>query len=119
MLQYNLVHISAGDLLREQVKLGTAAGKKAQDFMDKGMLVRSQRPCCIQQHHSPACVQRRAQRDAARQWSEDKLALRMSPTGARRGGCGDGEEPSRAARRAVKRLASRRLPTQRVASRSY
>eukprot|EP00879_Flechtneria_rotunda_P021253 GHRR01022391.1.p1 GENE.GHRR01022391.1~~GHRR01022391.1.p1 ORF type:complete len:229 (+),score=76.21 GHRR01022391.1:387-1073(+) len=37
--KYNLVHISVGDLLREQVKQGTPAGKKAQDFMDRGALV--------------------------------------------------------------------------------
>ncbi len=37
--QYNLVHISVGDLLRDQVKQGTAAGKRAKDFMDKGVLV--------------------------------------------------------------------------------
>lgn len=39
-LQYNLVHISVGDLLRDEVKNGTPAGKKAKDFMDKGVLVR-------------------------------------------------------------------------------
>ena len=33
------MHISAGDLLREQVALGTPAGVKAKDFMDKGVLV--------------------------------------------------------------------------------
>jgi hypothetical protein len=37
--QYNLVHISVGDLLRDQVKMGTPAGKKAKDFMDRGVLV--------------------------------------------------------------------------------
>lgn len=37
--KYGLVHISAGDLLREQVALGTDAGKRAKDFMDRGVLV--------------------------------------------------------------------------------
>ncbi|KIY93766.1 adenylate kinase 3 [Monoraphidium neglectum] len=37
--KYGLVHISAGDLLREQVALGTAAGKRAKDFMERGVLV--------------------------------------------------------------------------------
>eukprot|EP00877_Chromochloris_zofingiensis_P006309 jgi/Chrzof1/1931/Cz10g26210.t1 len=37
--QYGLVHISVGDLLREQVSLGTAAGKRARDFMEQGVLV--------------------------------------------------------------------------------
>lgn len=37
--QYGMVHISVGDLLREEVKNGTAAGKRAKDFMDAGALV--------------------------------------------------------------------------------
>lgn len=37
--QYGFCHISVGDLLREQVAKGTPAGKKAKDFMDKGLLV--------------------------------------------------------------------------------
>lgn len=37
--KYGLVHISVGDLLRDEVKNGTAAGTKAKDFMDKGLLV--------------------------------------------------------------------------------
>jgi len=37
--KYNLVHISVGDLLRDEVKNGTPAGKKAKEFMDKGVLV--------------------------------------------------------------------------------
>lgn len=38
-LQYKLVHISVGDILRDEVKNGTPAGKKAKDFMDRGVLV--------------------------------------------------------------------------------
>lgn len=38
-VQYGLVHISVGDLLREQVADGTEAGKKAKGFMDTGNLV--------------------------------------------------------------------------------
>lgn len=38
-LQYGLVHISVGDLLRDEVARGSAIGKKAKDFMDKGVLV--------------------------------------------------------------------------------
>lgn len=37
--KFGLVHISVGDLLREQVAKGTPAGKKAQDYMNKGVLV--------------------------------------------------------------------------------
>jgi hypothetical protein len=37
--QYNLIHISVGDILREEVKNGTPAGTRAKDFMDKGLLV--------------------------------------------------------------------------------
>lgn len=35
----NLLHLSSGDLLREAVKAGTAAGIKAKSFMDQGVLV--------------------------------------------------------------------------------
>ena len=35
----NIVHISAGDLLRAEVSAGTEAGKTAKKFMDEGQLV--------------------------------------------------------------------------------
>ncbi len=38
-LQFGLVHISVGDLLRAEVEAGTPAGRKAQQFMDAGNLV--------------------------------------------------------------------------------
>ena len=38
-MQHGLVHVSAGDLLRAEVQAGTAAGKKAKEFMDEGNLV--------------------------------------------------------------------------------
>lgn len=34
-----MVHISVGDLLREEVKKGTPAGQQAKDFMNRGALV--------------------------------------------------------------------------------
>jgi len=37
--RYGVVHISTGDILRENVKAGTDLGKKAKDFMDRGALV--------------------------------------------------------------------------------
>ncbi|MBI5417240.1 adenylate kinase [Candidatus Poribacteria bacterium] len=37
--RYNIPQISTGDILREAVKGKTSLGQKAQDFMDKGMLV--------------------------------------------------------------------------------
>ncbi|KAJ6819157.1 adenylate kinase, chloroplastic-like isoform X4 [Iris pallida] len=37
--KYGLVHISAGDLLRAEVAAGTENGKRAKDYMEKGMLV--------------------------------------------------------------------------------
>ena len=38
-LQYGLVHISAGDLLRAEIATGTENGKQAKEFMEKGQLV--------------------------------------------------------------------------------
>lgn len=37
--QYNIVHISTGDLFRENIKNQTELGKKAQEYMNKGELV--------------------------------------------------------------------------------
>ena len=37
--KYNIVQISTGDMLREEVKLGTQLGKAAKSIMDKGNLV--------------------------------------------------------------------------------
>lgn len=37
--KYGLLHLSTGDLLREEVKQGTPAGRKAKEFMDRGDLV--------------------------------------------------------------------------------
>ncbi|KAH8966999.1 hypothetical protein BDL97_03G054900 [Sphagnum fallax] len=37
--KYGLTHISAGDLLRAEVAAGTDSGNKAQEYMQKGMLV--------------------------------------------------------------------------------
>lgn len=37
--EFNIPHISTGDILRENVREGTALGKKAKTYMDKGALV--------------------------------------------------------------------------------
>jgi len=37
--KYDLVHLSTGDLLREEIKQGSQLGKEAKVFMDKGELV--------------------------------------------------------------------------------
>ncbi|WOL15620.1 adenylate kinase, chloroplastic [Canna indica] len=37
--KYGLVHIAAGDLLRSEVSAGSEKGKKAKEYMEKGMLV--------------------------------------------------------------------------------
>ncbi len=39
LAKYQLVHISTGDLLREEVENETPLGLEAKDFMDKGLLV--------------------------------------------------------------------------------
>ena len=36
---YGILHISTGDMLREAVAKGTPLGKKAKDYMDRGLLV--------------------------------------------------------------------------------
>lgn len=36
---YNVKHISTGDMFRENIKGGTELGKKATEYMDKGLLV--------------------------------------------------------------------------------
>lgn len=38
-VQFGLVHISAGDLLRAEVASGSESGKKAESFMSQGYLV--------------------------------------------------------------------------------
>jgi adenylate kinase len=40
--EFNIPHISTGDILRENVKKGTALGIKAKSYMDKGELVPDQ-----------------------------------------------------------------------------
>ncbi len=37
--KYQLIHISTGDLLREELAAGTALGSEARKFMDQGLLV--------------------------------------------------------------------------------
>lgn len=37
--QYDAVHISTGDIFRKNIKENTELGKKAKDYMDKGLLV--------------------------------------------------------------------------------
>lgn len=37
--KYNIPHISTGDIFRANIKEGTALGREAKDYMDKGLLV--------------------------------------------------------------------------------
>ena len=37
--KYNIPHISTGDIFRANIKNGTELGKKAQTYMDQGLLV--------------------------------------------------------------------------------
>ena len=38
-MQYSLVHVAAGDLLRAEVAAGSDNGRQAKEFMEKGQLV--------------------------------------------------------------------------------
>ena len=38
-MQHDLVHVSAGDLLRAEIAAGTENGKKAKEYMTRGDLV--------------------------------------------------------------------------------
>lgn len=38
-MQYGLVHISAGDLLRVEIASGSENGRRAKEYMEKGQLV--------------------------------------------------------------------------------
>jgi adenylate kinase len=42
---YNIPHISTGDIFRENIKNGTELGKKAKEYMDKGLLVPDELTC--------------------------------------------------------------------------
>ena len=43
--QYNIPHISTGDIFRANIKNGTELGKKAKEYMDKGLLVPDELTC--------------------------------------------------------------------------
>ena len=38
-MQYGLVHVAAGDLLRAEIATGSDNGKRAKQYMEKGQLV--------------------------------------------------------------------------------
>ena len=42
---YDIPHISTGDIFRANIKEGTELGKKAQEYMDKGLLVPDELVC--------------------------------------------------------------------------
>jgi len=54
----DLPHLSSGDLLREAVKAGTAAGQAARSYMDKGVLVPDQIliEMFAEKLHTPECA---------------------------------------------------------------
>lgn len=43
--EYNIPHISTGDIFRANIKEGTELGKKAQEYMDQGLLVPDELVC--------------------------------------------------------------------------
>ena len=57
--KYGIPHISTGDIFRANIKNGTELGKKAKEYMDKGLLVPDELTCDL-------VVDRIAQPDAAK-----------------------------------------------------
>ena len=43
--EYKIPHISTGDIFRANIKEGTELGKKAQEYMDQGLLVPDELVC--------------------------------------------------------------------------
>ena len=43
--EYQIPHISTGDIFRSNIKNGTELGKKAKEYMDQGLLVPDSLPC--------------------------------------------------------------------------
>ena len=48
---YDIPHISTGDIFRANIKEGTELGKKAQEYMDKGLLVPDELVCDLVVDH--------------------------------------------------------------------
>ena len=49
-MQYGLVHIAAGDLLRAEIAAGSENGRRAKEFMEKGQLVPDEIVVMVGQH---------------------------------------------------------------------
>ena len=52
--KYNVPHISTGDIFRANIKNGTELGRKAKDYMDKGLLVQRG----VRKRSAPAAIWR-------------------------------------------------------------
>ena len=57
---YDIPHISTGDIFRANIKEGTELGKKAQEYMDKGLLVPDELVCdlVVDRIHKDDCEKR-------------------------------------------------------------
>ena len=55
--KYTIPHITTGDIFRANIKEGTELGKKAQEYMDKGLLVPDELVCdlVVERIHKDDC----------------------------------------------------------------
>ena len=74
--RYNIPHISTGDIFRANIKNGTELGKKAKEYMDKGLLVPDELTLDL--------IMDMYLMDSQEQFLRQRLLMRLSQTQVRR-----------------------------------